>query len=150
MNIVENDKSLLPDFIRLNEVWISTYFELEDIDHALANNPARIIDDGGFIFSLLSDHQVLGVCALVNEGDGLFELSRMTLTAAVRGKGYSHALIMACLEKLEAIGARKVYLLSNTKLEAAIALYRKHGFITTQQGPHPVYSRANITMERDI
>lgn len=102
------------------------------------------------MFSLLSDQKVIGVCALINEGDGVFELSRMTVSTSARGKGYSNALVEACLLKLTDIAARKVYLLSNTKLQAAIALYKKHGFITIQQGPHPVYSRANITMERDM
>ena len=150
MNIVENDKTLLPDFIRLNEDWISTYFELEEIDYQLAKNPARIIDSGGYVFSLVSDQKVIGVCALINDGEGVFELSRMTVLTSERGNGYSNTLVEACLSKLIDIGARKVYLLSNTKLDSAIVLYRKHGFKTIQQGPHPVYSRANITMERDI
>ena len=150
MNIVENDKTLLPDFIRLNEDWISTFFELEEIDHQLAKNPARIIDSGGYVFSLVSDQKVIGVCALINDGEDVFELSRMTVLISERGNGYSNTLVEACLSKLIDIGARKVYLLSNTKLDSAIVLYRKHGFKTIQQGPHPVYSRANITMERDI
>ena len=150
MNIVENDKTLLPDFIRLNEDWISTFFELEEIDHQLAKNPARIIDSGGYVFSLVSDQKVIGVCALINDGEDVFELSRMTVLISERGNGYSNTLVEACLSKLIDIGARKVYLLSNMKLDSALALYKKHGFLTIQQGPHPVYSRANITMERDI
>lgn len=148
MEVVENKKELLDDFIRLNEEWISTYFELEDVDHALAENPHQIIENGGYIFSLITEDKVVGVCALFNEGNGVFELARMAVSPQSQGGGFGHQLMQACLSKLLAIGARKVYLLSNTKLEAAISLYKKHGFEVVSQGQHPVYSRANIVMER--
>ena len=150
MKLVENKKEFLSDFIRLNEEWISTYFEIEEVDRILAKNPYQIIENGGYIFSLISDSDVLGVCALFNEGNGVFELARMAVSPKHQGKGYGHKLISACLAKLEEIGASKVYLVSNTKLEAAIALYKRHGFETISEGPHPVYSRANIVMERMV
>jgi putative acetyltransferase len=43
-----------------------------------------------------------------------------------------------------------VHLCSNTILGPAIGLYRKHGFTTRTVGQHPVYTRANIVMERVI
>lgn len=150
MDVVENQKELLDDFIRLNEEWISTYFTLEDTDRALAKNPSQIIDNGGYIFSVISNHQVMGVCALFNEGNGVFELARMAVAPQAQGNGLGHRLMQASLAKLTAIGAQKVYLVSNTKLKAAIALYKKHGFKTVSEGQHPVYSRANIVMERSV
>jgi len=73
----------------------------------------------------------LRVCALFNDGDGSL-------------------LIEHCLSKLEEINAQRVYLVSNTQLGAAINLYKKQGFLTVSEGPHPVYSRANIVMERHV
>ncbi len=150
MEIAVNDKNHLDDFIRLNEEWISTYFEIEEVDKALAANPAKIIDEEGYIFSLSSGSEVLGVCALFNEGNGTYELARMAVSPKAQGNGYGHKLILTSLSKLTEIGAKKVYLVSNTKLEAAIALYKKHGFKTVSEGQHPVYSRANIVMERHV
>ena len=150
MEVLENKKEHLDDFIRLNEEWISTYFELEDADRALAENPYQIIEKGGYIFSLVSEGKVVGVCALFNQGNGVFELARMAVSPQSQGGGFGHQLMQAGLSKLVTIGAQKVYLLSNTKLEAAIALYKKHGFKTVSLGPHPVYSRANIVMERHV
>ncbi|KAF3978039.1 MAG: hypothetical protein HFP77_03900 [Methylococcales symbiont of Iophon sp. n. MRB-2018] len=43
MEIVENNRNYLKDFIRLNEEWISTYFQIEDIDRELAANPQKVI-----------------------------------------------------------------------------------------------------------
>ena len=112
--------------------------------------PYKIIEDGGYIFSLVSESKVLGVCALFNDGDGIYELARMAVSPTCHGKGYGNQLIEHCLSKLKEISAQKVYLVSNTKLGAAIGLYKKYGFKTVLEGPHPVYSRANIVMERHV
>ena len=66
MEIAENCREHLKDFIRLNEEWITAYFEIEDIDRKLAANPQKVIDDGGYIFSLVLENKVIGVCALFN------------------------------------------------------------------------------------
>lgn len=148
MDIFENHRDHLPDFIRLNERWISHYFELEEADRALAAAPERIIEQGGFVFSILDGGEVAGVCALFNKGDGIFELARMAVDPAHQGKGLGDVLMETALAKLAAIGAHKVQLLSNTSLEAAIRLYTKHGFATVSTEQHPVYKRCNIVMER--
>lgn len=150
MEVLENQRSLLDEFIRLNEEWIRQYFEIEEIDSALAENPAKIIEDGGYIFSLVSNGIVLGVCALFNTGGGEYELARMAVSPGSQGKGYGNTLIEFALQKLNDIGANEVYLVSNTKLKAAIALYKKYGFCTVSEGPHPVYARANIVMRRKV
>ncbi len=150
MNIAENQHQHLAEFIRLNEEWIARYFAIEDADRALAANPRQVIDSGGYIFSLTLEDDVVGVCALFNEGDGVYELARMAVPVAHQGRGYGHLLMQACLNKLTAVNATRVYLVSNTKLAAAIAMYRKYNFVTVTEGPHPVYSRANIVMERCI
>ncbi|MDH5256543.1 MAG: GNAT family N-acetyltransferase [Gammaproteobacteria bacterium] len=147
MEIFENNVSHLADFIRLNEDWISRYFEIEDVDRALAANPQKVIDEGGYIYSLQVEKNTVGVCALFNEKNGAFELARMAVSPEHHGKGYGDALMRTCFKKLDDIKATKVYLVSNTKLSAAISLYKKYGFVVTFEGKHPVYSRANICME---
>jgi N-acetylglutamate synthase-like GNAT family acetyltransferase len=150
MQILENQKELLQDFIRLNEEWISTYFELEEVDFQLAANPYKVIENGGFVFSVLVEGVVAGVCALFNTGNGVYELARMAVSPQYQGQGYGDKLIEACFSKLKEVGAEKVYLVSNTKLTSAIALYKKHNFEVTFEGAHPVYARANICMECKI
>jgi putative acetyltransferase len=150
IEIAENKEEFFSDFIHLNGEWISTYFEIEEVDRKLAANLKRVIEDGGYIFSLLANNEVVGVCALFYEGNGIYELARMAVAPNHHGIGHGKLLIQTCLSKLEEIKAKKVHLVSNTKLETAIALYRKFGFETTSQEQHPVYARANITMERTI
>lgn len=150
MEIVENQSEYLEDFIRLNEEWITNYFEIEELDKVLAANPSKIISDGGYIFTLLDTGKPVGVCALFKEDSDIFELARMAVCPQQQGKGLGNMLIQACLSKLKNIGAKKVYLVSNTKLEPAINLYKKYGFMTKSFGQHPVYTRANIVMERFV
>lgn len=146
MEIVENESKYLNDFIRLNEEWITSYFQLEDLDHELAANPQKIINDGGYIYSLVNNDEVVGVCALFNVGNDVYELARMAVSPKHQGKGYGKILIEACLSKTKDIKTKKLYLITNSKLKTAIALYEKHGFKIISKEQHPVYLRANITM----
>ncbi|MBC3881876.1 GNAT family N-acetyltransferase [Undibacterium sp. LX40W] len=143
-----NKHEHLPDFIRLNEQWISEYFALEEVDRALAANPAAIIDEGGFIFTMTDGDEVVACCALFKSGEYEFELARMAVSPKRRGGGLGRQLIEAAISKAIELKAKRVYLVSNTKLESAIALYQKTGFVTVSLGQHPVYARANIEMER--
>ncbi len=147
MHIETNNKSHLEDFIRLNEIWISEHFSLEEADRALAADPARVIANGGFIFSLQKDGRVVGVCALFKESAQRYQLARMAVEPSLRGQGYGRALLEHALRHAKSVGATSVYLLSNTVLEAAISLYRSFGFSTVSTGQHPVYARCNIVME---
>lgn len=148
MRIETNNIAHLPEFVRLNELWISEHFSLEDADKALAANPGEVIENGGFVFSLESEGRVVGVCALFREGPERFQLARMAVEPSLRGHGYGRMLMEHALEHARSNGARSVYLLSNTVLEAAIALYKRFGFVTVSTGQHPVYARCNIVMER--
>jgi len=147
MKIHENNITHLVDFIKLNEQWIKKYFDIEEVDRKLAANPSAIIENGGYIFSLTLENKVVGVCALFNEGNGVFELARVAVSPSWQGHGFGQVLIRKCLSKAKSINATKIYLISNTILEAAISLYENHGFVAVQIGQHPVYSRANIIME---
>lgn len=146
--ILINKKQYLPEFIQLNEAWITHYFKLEDADRALASNPVKIIEDGGYIFSLVENDQIVGVCALFKDSDAVFQLARMAVMKEYRGKGYGDVLLNAALVKLREIQASRVYLLSNKILVPAINLYKKHGFTVLSEGQHPVYARCNIVMEK--
>jgi N-acetylglutamate synthase-like GNAT family acetyltransferase len=134
-------------FVRLNEQWIEQHFALEEADRRLAADPYRIVREGGHILSLAEDDRVVGVCALVREGPHRYELARMAVDPHERGKGHGEALMAAAVAKSREEGVTSIYLLSNTVLAPAIALYRKHGFETVSEGPHPLYARCNIVME---
>jgi GNAT superfamily N-acetyltransferase len=74
-----------------------------------------------------------------------FELSKMAVAPAMRGQGIGRMLGEAAVARARALGARRIELLSNTRLGPAIALYGALGFVEAPLGPVE-YSRANIRM----
>jgi ribosomal protein S18 acetylase RimI-like enzyme len=147
MPIEIDNKNHLEAFIRLNELWITESFALEEGDRQLARDPHKIVREGGHILSLVEGGEVVGVCALFRESPGRFELARMAVEPSQRGKGYGDILMQAAIAQARLKGAESIILLSNTVLRSAIGLYRKHGFRTVSEGAHPVYARCNIIME---
>jgi hypothetical protein len=77
------------DFVRLNELWITECFSLEEADRKLAEDPYRIVREGGHILSLVENGYVVGVCALFRESAERYELARMAVDPGQRGKGYA-------------------------------------------------------------
>jgi GNAT superfamily N-acetyltransferase len=59
---------------------------------------------------------------------GVFELRKMYLSPAARGRGVGTQLLEACLQHCRARGARQVVLDTTEKMTAAIAFYERHGF----------------------
>ena len=149
--IIERDRpDCFSDFIRLNELWITEHFEIEAADRHLSADPGRIIREGGHIFSTIVDDIVVGVAALFRDGPDQFELARMAVDPAYRGRGIGRALALAALQNARDEGATRVSLGSNTKLAPAIALYRSLGFTVVREGAHPEYARCNIVMALDL
>jgi N-acetylglutamate synthase-like GNAT family acetyltransferase len=146
--VVGWDPRYRDDFIRLNKAWIEHYFILEATDRKYLYHPEKaIIEPGGDIIFMLRGDRVVGTCALVPCGDGVLELAKMAIVEEERGKGLGNGLIEAVIDKARCMGARKVFLLSNTRMVPAISLYKKYGFRTVRLGPHPDYERADIEME---
>ncbi len=138
----------LQAYVDLNRQWIEKYFAIEPMDIAQLERPhENILDHGGEIFFLLENQEPIATCAMVPHGHGCYELAKMAVNPKVRGKGYGDLLMEKSLDWAKKKGAEKVILLSNTILEPAISLYKKHGFITTHLGSHPDYKRCNIEME---
>ncbi|MGJ4730745.1 GNAT family N-acetyltransferase [Luteimonas sp. SDU101] len=150
MRIHHDEAAHAADLIRLNEAWISEYFRIEDFDRALARDPMRIVRDGGALITMSDGGRVVGGCALFREGADRFQLARMTVASAERGKGRGAILIATALERAASMGAGSVSVLTNTRLAPAVHLYRKHGFVPVHEGPHPHYARCDLVMERQL
>ena len=136
----------------LNEEWINTYFKMEEEDRKILENPGEyILSNGGHILVALYEKEPVGVCALIRTTDANydFELGKMAVAAQAKGKGIGGLLGKAIVDKARSVGAKKIYLESNTVLKPAINLYQKLGFKKVAGRPSP-YERCNIQMELEL
>ena len=152
MDIIDFTAEHAAAFKQLNLAWITEHWTVEAADLKALDPPFEsIIDVGGAILIGESDSAVVGTVALIPLTAGTLELAKMTVSKTVRGTGLGLALGLAALARAKEMGARKVYLESNTILKPAISFYEKLGF---QKLPDDAraspYERCNIRMERAI
>jgi putative acetyltransferase len=139
------------EFEELNREWIERYFTLEDADRELLSDPeATILANGGQIFFVLDDGEVQGTCAVLRHAAHECEIAKMAVAQAARGRGFGDLLMRAAIRFAADAGARRIVIVSNTVLEPAIRLYRKHGFLPVPLAVDPRYRRANIRLELDL
>ncbi|CAM3608386.1 GNAT family N-acetyltransferase [Flavobacterium gelidilacus] len=141
----------LKDYIKtLNYEWLEKYFRVETGDFiALSNPKEHIIDKGGFIYFAKLNNEIVATVSLLKKSETIYEIGKMAVTPKAQGNKIGNLLVEHCLEIAKQKQFKKLILYSNTKLEAAINLYRKHGFVETtlEEG---LYERANIKMEKKL
>lgn len=138
-------------FEQLNREWIETYFVLEEADREVLGDPrGKILQQGGQVFFVLERGEVRGTCAVLPHGAEDYEIAKMAVAPAARGRGFGHLLMEAALSFCREGGARRAIIVSNTALETAIQLYLKHGFIRVPMAADDRYQRANIRLEREL
>lgn len=137
-------------FRDLNLAWVEAYFTVEDEDRAQLDDPqTHILDKGGAILIAELEGEPVGTVGLVpGHGDQVLELIKMSARSDVKGRGIGRALMDASIEKAKAMGATRIWLETNTKLDAALALYRKSGFreLTGDELTPTPYDRCNCQM----
>ncbi len=139
-------------FKDLNQAWITQYFKMEDSDYKSLMHPKEyILDKGGEILVALHNNIPVGVCALIKMDDPEFdyELAKMAVDPSTQGKGVGCILGMEIIKKATQLGAKNLYLESNTILKPAINLYHKLGFKKVVGIKSP-YERCNIQMELSL
>lgn len=139
-------------FKSLNEYWITQYWKIEPHDLDYLDHPQEyIIDKGGFIFVATYKETPVGVCALCKMDDNIYdyELAKLAVSPNAQGKGIGQFLCEAVIQKAKILGAKKVFLESNTILKPAINLYHKLGFKELKEY-HPAYARGDIQMELSL
>ena len=150
LEIIPFTDELSLHFYDLNASWLRKYFFVEPIDEQMMKAPRQFfLDKGGYIFFARQEGMVIGTFALIKHSDTVFELSKMAVHESFRGRKTGNSLVAAAIEKAKALGLEKLILYSHTKLEPAIHLYKKYGFVEVPLGSS-VYQRSNIKMELSL
>jgi len=146
VEIIAFERRYAKDFKRLNLAWVEKYFRVEPVDEKVLSHPERIIEHGGAIFLARAGGEIIGTCALICEGDGHYELSKMSVTDGYQGLGIGRKLLMAAIAAFEAIGAGTLFLETNSILAPAITLYESAGFVHAKPPSKSPYARADVYM----
>jgi ribosomal protein S18 acetylase RimI-like enzyme len=138
-----------PWFEKLNRTWIEAHFWMEPIDFQVLQDPqTHIIANGGAILMAYADDVIAGTVALKFVAPGIYEFTKMAVDEKYRGRKIGQVLALAAIERAKAKGATKIILYSSTKLQPALALYRKIGFRDVPlDGP---YKRSDVKMELSL
>jgi len=137
-------------FRELNEAWITTLFGMEEKDREILSDPVgHILNEGGHIVMAVDGDCAVGCCALVTMEPGCFELSKMAVHEGRRGTGIGRKLLEYAVQHARDVGAKRLYLETNTKLPNAIHLYEAVGFrhLPPERVRKSPFARSNVQME---
>lgn len=139
-------------FYQINKEWVSSMFEMEDMDEKILKEPQKyIISRGGYIWFAKHDELgVVGSCALCKTAEGEYELTKMGVLEKARGLKVGEKLLNYVLAEAQKLPIQTLYLLTNKKCEAAIHLYLKNGFVHDEQIMDKYgkkYERCNVAMK---
>ena len=82
--------------------------------------------------------------------DRVWELVKLAVSPEERGRGLGRLLSSLALEYAEDRGAKKVVLVSSSKLAAAVRLYESLGFRHAPMPADPGYATADVYMELEL
>lgn len=140
-------------FRQLNYRWLKEYFKVEPRDERLLSNPkGEIIDKGGEVFFAVLGKQVVGTAALVRHENGILELAKMAVEPEYRGFGIGKKMLEKVMAEAKRRKADRLWLATSPRLEAAVALYKKHGFKKASESPlgGEGYERCTIIMVHNL
>lgn len=150
--IVNFDKQFAKDFYELNIEWLHAHFYVEPFDEEVLSKPEHfIIDNGGHIFFAKLEDVIVGTVALMPTNmEGIFELTKMAVSPNHRGFKIGQKLMHHCIDFAKQKNFKGLILYSNRKLENAIYIYRKYGFIEIPVEENSPYKRSDIKMELNL
>lgn len=148
VEIIQFEKKYSKDFYDLNIEWLKTYFYVEQLDEEVLSKPEQyIIEKGGYIFFAKLNEDIVGTVALMPIGEQLLELTKMAVSPKHRGFKIGQKLMLYCIDFAKERQLPKLVLYSNRKLENAIYIYRKYGFVEVPLEINSPYKRSDIKME---
>jgi len=152
VTITNYQSSLSRHFYDLNIEWLKTYFYVEPFDEEVLSKPEKyIINKGGLIFFAFLGNDVIGTVALMPTLEpNTYELTKMAVSPNYRGYKIGQKLMRHCINFAKKNEYKTLLLYSNTKLENAIYIYKKYGFIELPLEVNSPYKRSNIKMKLDI
>lgn len=150
MEIIEYDAKYRDDFIQFNKDWIIDNFgvlEKEDIE--TFDTIDEELAKGGMIYFAVEGGVVLAACMTKPMENGTWEICKLCSNKNRQHKGCGSAVFGAAVQWAVGHDAKRLFILSNSRLRAAIHIYEKHGFKEIKLDDYE-YDRGDIAFERVI
>lgn len=148
MEIVEYQEKYKADFIRFNTDWIVDNFGfLEEEDNDTFFHIEESLEKGAMIYFAVENGVVLATCmAKPLDNCGTWELCKLASNKHVPHKGAGSAVFKSAMDWAVSHGAKRLFILSNSKLKAALHIYEKYGFREVKLKDYE-YIRGDIAFE---
>ena len=148
MNVVEYDPRYKDAFIKFNTDWIVDNFgKLEENDLEAFQHIEEYLAKGAMIyFAVEDDDTPLGCCMVKPLENGTWEICKLGSNKEKPHKGVGSAVIEPCMKWAIDHGAKRLFILTNSSLKAAIHVYEKHGFREIKLDDYQ-YERGDIAFE---
>lgn len=100
-----------------------------ETDAQLEHLPESYVAEGGAFFVALEGPELLGTAGVMPVAPGVFELRKMYLAPASRGRGVGQRLFDEGLAFVKAHRGRQLVLDTTEQMTAAIRFYERNGFV---------------------
>jgi GNAT superfamily N-acetyltransferase len=147
MELVKFEEKYRQAFIDFNTDWIvSNFGGLEEHDLEMFDKIDEELQNGSMIFFAVENGIPLACCMSMPMQDGTWEICKLGSNKNVQHKGAGSMVFSAAMDWALEKGARRLFIISNSKLKPAIHIYEKYGFREIKLDDYE-YVRGDIAFE---
>jgi N-acetylglutamate synthase-like GNAT family acetyltransferase len=147
MELVKFEDKYRQAFIDFNTDWIVTNFGfLEEHDLQTFDKIDDEIKNGAMIFFAVENDIPLACCMSMPMEDSTWEICKLASNNKVQHKGAGNLVFKASMDWAVDNGAKRLFILSNSKLKPALHIYEKYGFKEIKLDNYE-YVRGDIAFE---
>ncbi len=147
MELVKFEEKYRKAFVDFNTDWIVTNFgKLEQHDLETFEKIDDELRNGAMIFFAVENDIPLACCmSTPMEGD-TWEICKLGSNKDIPHKGAGSLVFGAAMEWAQEHGAKRLFIISNSRLKPALHIYEKHGFKEIKLDDYG-YERGDIAFE---
>ena len=150
MGIIEYQPKYKQDFIDFNTAWIVDNFGfLEEEDKETFAKIDEKLAQGAMIYFAIENGAALATCMAKPMSEGTWEICKLGSNKYKPHPGCGSAVFQAAMQWAVDHGAKRLFILSNSKLKPAIHIYEKNGFHEINLDDYE-YVRGDIAFEKII
>ncbi|MCM1253452.1 MAG: GNAT family N-acetyltransferase [Clostridium sp.] len=129
MELVQFEEKYRQAFIDFNTDWIVSNFGfLEEHDKETFQKIDEELKSGAMIFFAVENEIPLACCMSMPMEGGTWEICKLGSNKNISHKGAGNLVFKAAMDWALEHGAKRLFILSNSRLKPALHIYEKYGF----------------------